>query len=255
MPPERPDRLDLDDPTGMRALLSSLPDPGPMPPDLVARITASLASEQRNRERDHTVVPLRPGHRRWRRGALIAAAAAVVAVAIPALVTGSSPGDIAALLTRQNDSGSASSAKSPEDSSGFQAGSGGSGPASTPAPTGGRAASLVAPTIYASGTAYTAASLRSQLQRLVDSPGTPVRPLASESPALGPIATPAGLQPCLTAIGVEPADRVVADLATYDGTPAVVIIVSSDTGQRGFVLGRDCATTSSPPLAGPVSLG
>lgn len=35
-----------DDPTGVRALLSSLPDPGPMPPELVARIGATLAHEQ-----------------------------------------------------------------------------------------------------------------------------------------------------------------------------------------------------------------
>lgn len=34
------------DPTGMRAILSALPDPGPMPADLVDRITASLAAEQ-----------------------------------------------------------------------------------------------------------------------------------------------------------------------------------------------------------------
>ncbi|QIM22401.1 hypothetical protein G7075_16770 [Phycicoccus sp. HDW14] len=33
------------DPTGMRALLGSLPDPGPMPADLVARIEAALAAE------------------------------------------------------------------------------------------------------------------------------------------------------------------------------------------------------------------
>lgn len=39
------DRDDID-PTGMRALLSALPDPGPMPADLVERITASLAAEQ-----------------------------------------------------------------------------------------------------------------------------------------------------------------------------------------------------------------
>ena len=31
------------DPTGMRALLGSLPDPGPMPDDLVARITRDSA--------------------------------------------------------------------------------------------------------------------------------------------------------------------------------------------------------------------
>ena len=33
------------DPTGMRALLANLPDPGPMPEHLVARITAALAAE------------------------------------------------------------------------------------------------------------------------------------------------------------------------------------------------------------------
>ena len=33
------------DPTGMRALLASLPDPGPMPDDLVARISAALEAE------------------------------------------------------------------------------------------------------------------------------------------------------------------------------------------------------------------
>ena len=33
------------DPTGMRALLASLPEPGPMPDDLVARISAALAVE------------------------------------------------------------------------------------------------------------------------------------------------------------------------------------------------------------------
>lgn len=35
-----------DDPTGVRALLSSLPDPGPMPTDLVERIQASLEQER-----------------------------------------------------------------------------------------------------------------------------------------------------------------------------------------------------------------
>ncbi|WP_203230470.1 hypothetical protein, partial [Segeticoccus rhizosphaerae] len=38
-----------EDPTGVRALLSSLPEPGPMPPELVARITASLEREQQER--------------------------------------------------------------------------------------------------------------------------------------------------------------------------------------------------------------
>ena len=37
------------DPTGVRALLGSLPDPGPMPPELIHRISESLAAEQTGR--------------------------------------------------------------------------------------------------------------------------------------------------------------------------------------------------------------
>lgn len=61
------------DPTGVRALLSGLPDPGPMPDDVVARITARLHTEQQQRG---------PG------SPLPAAAAA----AGPAATAGSSPG-------------------------------------------------------------------------------------------------------------------------------------------------------------------
>lgn len=39
------------DPTGVRALLSSLPDPGPMPEHLVLRIQQSLEREQEHRQR------------------------------------------------------------------------------------------------------------------------------------------------------------------------------------------------------------
>ena len=39
-----------DDPTGIRDLLSALPDPGPMPQDLVERIEARLAVEQVSRQ-------------------------------------------------------------------------------------------------------------------------------------------------------------------------------------------------------------
>lgn len=40
---------DDEDPTGVQQLLATLPDPGPMPADLVDRITASLAVEQAHR--------------------------------------------------------------------------------------------------------------------------------------------------------------------------------------------------------------
>ena len=59
------------DPTGMRDLLASLPDPGPMPDDLVARITAALAAESRSAPQEPgsdagTVLPLRPRRGGWR---------------------------------------------------------------------------------------------------------------------------------------------------------------------------------------------
>ncbi len=75
-----------DDPTGVRALLASLPEPEPMPAYLVERISASLAAEQANRSRvpaGATVVPL-ARRRPLRTMALglagVAAAAAVVGV-------------------------------------------------------------------------------------------------------------------------------------------------------------------------------
>jgi hypothetical protein len=96
------------DPTGMRALLGSLPDPGPMPDRLVARITAALEEEARTtgggatteaggwvpppapegvavrdlggsgHDDDRTVVPLRR-RRPWLLGAAAAAVVALVA--------------------------------------------------------------------------------------------------------------------------------------------------------------------------------
>ncbi|MFX0539002.1 hypothetical protein ACQBAT_15785 [Ornithinimicrobium sp. Y1847] len=49
------------DHTGIRELLRSLPDPGPMPDDLVARIEARLAVEQAHRA--HNSAPATPAHR------------------------------------------------------------------------------------------------------------------------------------------------------------------------------------------------
>ncbi|RIK15593.1 MAG: hypothetical protein DCC50_07640 [Acidobacteria bacterium] len=47
--PHRGQATDEDDPTGIRDLLRTLPDPGPMPVDLVERISARLSEEQEHR--------------------------------------------------------------------------------------------------------------------------------------------------------------------------------------------------------------
>lgn len=47
--PHRGPGTDEDDPTGIRDLLRTLPEPGPMPADLVERISARLSEEQEHR--------------------------------------------------------------------------------------------------------------------------------------------------------------------------------------------------------------
>jgi hypothetical protein len=82
--PRHPSGDQDDDPTGVRALLSALPEPEPMPDDLVHRITASLAAEQASRgPGDGVVVPLH-AHRRPGRRVLtaVAVAAGIAAVGL-----------------------------------------------------------------------------------------------------------------------------------------------------------------------------
>lgn len=86
-----------DDPTGIRDLLAALPDPGPMPEDLVERIGARIAVEQAHREqssagglaaRSDSVIDLAAerSHRRpGRTVALMGAAAAGLLVATMAI--------------------------------------------------------------------------------------------------------------------------------------------------------------------------
>lgn len=79
------------DPTGVRALLSSLPDPGPMPGDLVARISTSLREEQQRREfsatAPHTDVISLAAERHVRRpGRTLAWLGSAAAVAVAATV-------------------------------------------------------------------------------------------------------------------------------------------------------------------------
>ena len=264
--PDRPE--DLDDPTGMRALLAGLPDPGPMPSHVVDRINASIAAEQESRAGTR-VVSLAERRRPWRRLGLAAAAVAVAAVAVPALLTGTGPGGVLASLSGSaGQSSSAAGALSQEAGSGAQDLAGGSaGPSagSSAGSTAGAAGDgsaadkrMAAPaggvTIYQTNTAYTAKGFPRQVQAFIDRPGSPLAPLAAESPSIGPAGTPIGLEPCLDALHLEPATRVMADLATFEGTQAVVLVVSSDTGQTAFAVRRSCTAGHTSPLAGPVSL-
>lgn len=240
VPPGRPD--EQDDPTGIRALLAGLGDPGPMPADLVDRINASIAAEQQSRSAagDRTVVPLRRRRPLWAKVGLVAAAVAAVAVAVPAML-GTGPGELMASLSR----GGSSSA---DDASAGAAKSAASGPEGAATGADSRAAGGTGAIALAStGTAYTSTELTRQARSMLSQGFSAASPLKADAAT-----NPQGLRGCLTALGVAPWMPVVGDVGTYDGRPAVVALVSGDTGQSVYAVGRDCDATHPVVIAGPV---
>ena len=241
------------DPTGIRDLLASLPDPGPMPADLVARINASIAAEQSARE-DPTVVPLRPRRWGWQHVGVAAAAAAVLAIGLPALLTGTGPGDLMASFSggQSADSASGAGVESRTDSGSDSGSTAGEAPPTATTTAGGqRVAGSPGPVaLGASGTAYTAAGLASQAgsQLTTAQDGAMTAPKATR----GVAETTTGLRACLSAIGVEAWMPVRGDLATLDGAPAVIALVSSDTGQTVYAVSPSCDAAHPGVLAGPL---
>lgn len=146
------------DPTGVRALLAALPDPGPMPPEVTARITASLqrAQEQRQQGQRHddtltsealsapqrtprtrvtrstTTVSSLDQRRRSRTPHVLAAAASIAAVALAGVVVldqvvgDGSLADMAAVYRGDSDSAGSRPAADEAGQAESMAGGGGS---------------------------------------------------------------------------------------------------------------------------------
>jgi hypothetical protein len=246
VPPGRPDPDDLErDPTGIRALLGALPDPGPMPADLVDRINASIAAEQTSRQPGAVVVPLAPRRRTWLRAGMAAAAVAAVAVSIPALMStwGPGGGDTASSFARESVADSAAGGMGAQPPVGtFTSGATGHARASK---------SVGDIRLQASGTAYTASGLATQARHLSDTTDQATAPAASLA-AAG--ASAARLRECLTALGVDTWAPVAGDVATFEGDPAIVVVVSTDTGQRVYAVSTHCRAADPRVLSGPVAL-
>lgn len=260
------------DPTGMRALLGSLPDPGPMPEDLVARITAALEEEARHQRTapgvtrgvrpSETPAPTvaRPGgsaggdptagprgdsdgdprgdvvplHRRRVWQLLGVAAAAVVALGVGGLVVDQlSPGGLQASL------GLASGAT---DSVAAESDAAGDAPAASsmaPDEQTGRVATddALHVVVLASGGEYTQGDLADRAADLapegVADPGSPeAGPLDETAGTDQPLASPSGARACASVIGVDPSEPLLVDLAAYEGHRAAVIVATGPDGSR-----------------------
>jgi len=232
---------DDDDPTGVRALLSGLPEPEPMPAYLVERIGASLAAEQAVRAETSSgtaVTPMLPTRRRRAGRLLFAMAGAAAAVALIGVVGNSLSSSNS---TTSTDTAAGALAPSSREANGAQAPSA----ADKAAPEGFAAPSVQ---VRTSDIRYTAADFESQAKALRDDAFAPGQAMSGPSPSSGAIRAAGGLTGCLSALQVTRAQVVKADFALYDGQPAVIIVATTDGIPTAYAVGRGCSATDAELL-------
>ena len=233
----------------VRDLLRSLPDPGPVPPDVLDRITQTLHELQAEASggttagvesprvlSGATAVPLRrrPAHRVvW-----LAAAAALVlsggGAVVSQLASDNSAGESAAsVATRTSESALGSTALDAR--------------------------------VHASGTDYRQADLVAQARALLATP-----PLSSAGEreaaddgadqdesgqgvrrpsAPAPLMSSDAVRTCLRALAVDPTNLLSADRATYEGRPALVLVVDAGAAIQVRVVSPDCRAGAIGELA------
>jgi len=235
-----------DDQTGVRALLSGLPEPDPMPAYLIERISASLAAEQAQRTvlaSGASVTPLLATTRR--RGRLLfsiaGAAAAVVLVGVLGtnLVGDNQSRDTTSAASSGRDSAARESSGQTPTSSDDKAVSGNT---LTPA------SALASIQIRVSSVRYTQATFVAQARNLRDVTFDSLQRIGAASSAVGPMGTTSGLVDCLSAIGADGAQMVQADLAFYEGQPAVIIVATTDGIPSAYAVGRGCSRADASLL-------
>ena len=202
---------DQQDPTGMRHLLASLKESGPMPADLNDRIRASLADEHAARggttddaatddaghESGFWGAMDEPGRSPLRRRRPVApwilgaAAATVVALGVGGLM----------LKNAGTDGGTSDAAAQSADSE------------------------VPAFAITASGADYSKATLADGAAKLLDNPTE--FPRNSDDKALGTMTTAAGATDCLARLGQPQMQAVVIDVARFDGKDGLLLIAET----------------------------
>lgn len=224
------------DPTGMRDLLRSLPDPGPMPQDVADRISAALAKEQSGRsdEDRSNVTPLtrtaRPargsggGGRRMMQavGGLVAAAAvaAVAVVGVSALQDDQAP------TSAIPSSGTHHSASASELADRVQ--------------------------VESTGTRYTAASFNTQAASMANGKSRSSIPPQDLLAQFGALAKPQAIAQCARTVGgalLDDPSSIKVDFATYDGKPALIVVVTKGDKKTAFAVSSSCSKGTAPYAA------
>ena len=251
-----------DDPTGMRALLSSLPDPGPMPDDLVARIQASLLSESRSRAADaqtpHAIPqpPVAPNRHgasipasrkrpvgQWIFG--LAAAGVVVAGGGYALRGAAGGSDAAGGVVSMGSAEAGSQSTSTSFAEGDASSS--TKAASDDATVEGTVQ------VDGGGPAYSVAGLSDAADRVVrraqDARSSGFNPD-------GPFGDGDRIEACLTSVGKRPGDRSVIQIGTYGEQPAALVMYAEPGASTwtAYLVGPSCGLGTSDAIAGPVSV-
>jgi hypothetical protein len=231
--------------------LSSLPEPDPMPEHLVQRINASLAAEQAQRAASRSETPvtaLLPTPRRRRPRLLLAAAGAAAALALISVVgsnmlnppQGATTASRGAVTDTSSTGGAESKVQSQRPAAADRA----------PKADLGATPPLA---IGLSGTRYTRAGFVTQARALQGAPlHSSSAPLSGSdsttSSSYGPAATAPGLSQCLRAIGAADADTVRADVASYEGRRAVIIVATTKGRSTAYAVGPACSPADAELL-------
>jgi hypothetical protein len=232
-----------DDPTGVRALLSALPEPDPMPDHLVERINASLAAAQSQRAASSSLTSLTPlvaSTRRRPGRVLLALAGTAAAVALVAVV-GST------LFRSIQPAGTSSSVAAAVPSAAREVG-GGASPRALDKSAAGSTSTPPLIQVRRSETWYTQADFATQARTLRSAAFDAQKSMAALSAGVGPVGTAAGLTDCVRAIGAGGAQVVQADLAFYEGAPAVIIVATTDGIPMAYAVGRECSLADAAVL-------
>lgn len=235
------------DPTGMRHLLASLRESGPMPADLNDRIRASLAEEHAARGNsegmtdgpddgsafwqtmeEDGVHPLRR-RRQVMPWILGAAAATVVALGVGGLMLKGGGGQEMADSAPAPSAADQSSQAAGQDDAASGSGSAPSADSEVPAFV-----------ITASGSDYSQDTVADGAATLLDNPTE--FPDNSDDKALGTMTTAAGATDCLARLGQPQMQAVVIDVARFDGEDGLLLIAETlpDGPSRAWAVTSGC---------------